>query len=213
MTFAFARFDLRSWLPRTQTLLPLLVVLIAGVMLPVPGMAIMAAAFVASLTVSAPFIGDEKGRLDTLYGVMPIPRGAVVRGRALAVLVYALVAAVLATVVTVVMATIRGDELATDIIVIMLAIGFAFLGLSLSMQLPVLFRIGYARGRLMSFAPALVVAGLAWLAQATGLLEPMQEAASDVPFGVGIGVCVAIGVIGIVVAVVLATASYRTREL
>lgn len=213
MITAFTRFDLMSWFPRTQTLLTLLFVAVIGVLLPVPGMAVMAAALVTSMMVSAPFLGDERGRLDTLYGVLPISRGTVVIGRTLSVVTYYLAAAVLATAVTVVVALVRGERVPAELLLIAHAVALAVVGLAMALQLPVLFRVGYSRGRLVAYAPAFVAAGLAWLAQATGTLGSVEDALAGAPFALIAGIAVLLGLAGIVVGTALSVRLYRLREL
>ncbi|WP_413320285.1 ABC-2 transporter permease [Agrococcus sp. 1P02AA] len=213
MIAAFTRFDLRSWVPRTQTLLPLAAIVVAGIVLPVPGMAIVAAAFIASLTVSTPFLGDERGQLDTLYGVMPVSRRTVVVGRALAVLAFTLAAFALALVVTLAVAATRGSMPAAEILILAFAVAFAFVGLSMSIQLPVLFRLGYTRGRLIAYAPALAVAAVAWLAQATGALDGASPLLEGVPVAVVAAGGALVGVVGIVVGVLAAAPIYARRQM
>lgn len=213
MIASFVRLDLSSWFPRTQTLLTLGLVVVVGVLLPIPGMAIVAAAMVTSLMVSAPFLGDERGRLDTLYGLLPVSRRTVVVGRALSICSYFIVAIALATVVTLITAAARDRAVAGEILLIALAVAFAFVGLALALQLPVLFRIGYSRGRLMAYAPALVVAGLAWLLQAIGVQLPFQQALEGAPVALIGGAGVLIGLAGILCGVLVATRLYRTKEL
>lgn len=211
MTFAFTRFDLMSWFPRRQTLLPLAFIVVVGILLPVPGMAIAASAFVTSLMLSAPFLGDERDHLDTLYGVLPISRRAVVIGRALSLLLYGVVAMIIATVATLAVATARGTTIAPELLMIGYAAAFAVVGLSLGVQLPVLFRVGYSRGRLMVYAPTLLIAGSAWAAQSLGLID--STALSSIPVELVVGVCTAIGALGIIIGTVLAIRLYATREL
>lgn len=213
MIAAFTRLDLSSWFSRTQTALTLLLVVAVGILLPVPGMAIVAAALVTSLMVSAPFLGDEREHLNTLYGVLPVSRGTVVAGRALSILTYYVAAAVLATLVTVISAMVRGGRIEPEILLIAHAAALAFIGLSMALQLPVFFRIGYSRGRFMAYAPAFVVAGVAWLLQATRLHLPLQDAFAGVAVAAIIGIGVLIGVLGVVVAIVVSARLYRAREL
>ncbi|GAA4419102.1 hypothetical protein GCM10023169_09450 [Georgenia halophila] len=214
MTATFARFDLMVWFPRRQTLLTLAFIAVAGVLLPVPGLAIVAAALVASLQMSAPFLADEHGRMDTLYGVLPISRGAVVAGRALSLLAYYAAAAVLATAVTITMASVRGDQITVELVLIAHACAAGVVGIAMSLQLPILFRVGYSRGRLMVvYAPTIVMFGAAWLLQATGLHTPLLNALSDVPAALVIGAGLAVAVLGVLVAVGVSTRFYRTREL
>ncbi|OAN26853.1 hypothetical protein A4X17_09755 [Plantibacter sp. H53] len=213
MIGSFIRFDLTSWLPRRQTLLLLGFVAVVGILLPVPGMAIMGAAIVTSLMIAAPFLGDERGRLDTLYGILPVSRSTVVVGRAGSIVVFALLASAIAFAVTLLMAGVRGASLDWGLLLVIQAVAVAFVGLSASIQLPVLFRIGYTRGRLISYAPALAIAGLAWLAQAIGVLDGVQEAATGVPLPLAVGLGLALGATGIVVGVLVAVPLYRKREL
>jgi hypothetical protein len=213
MISAFTRLDLASWFPRTQTLLTLLFVIAVGALLPVPGMAIMASAVVTSLMVSAPFLGDERGRLDTLYGVLPVSRGTVVIGRTLSIIAYYLTASALATGVTVVVAVIRGGRVEPELLLIAHGAALAFVGLSMAIQLPVLFRIGYSRGRLVSYAPVFVIVGLAWLLQATGAHVPFQAVFDAVPVAAIAGFAALIGFIGIICAILVSARLYRTREL
>ncbi len=211
MSLAFARFDLQSWLPRTQTLLPLAFIAVVGIVLPVPGMAIAASAIVTMLLVSAPFLGDERGRLDTLYGVLPVSRRSIVVGRMLAILVLFVIAAAVANATTLVMAAVRGGSPDPQLLLIANAAAFALVGLAVSLQLPVLFRIGYSRGRLMAYAPALVIAGLAWLGQELGLLT--SDAPAPAPVAVLAGIGFALGVLGVVVGTAVAVRQYEGREL
>jgi len=213
MIAAFMRFDLRSWVPRTQTLLPLALVVAVGIAMPVPGMAIVAAGVVASFTVSTAFLGDERSQLDTLYGVMPVSRGAVVAGRSLAVLAFALVALALALVVTLAVAATRGQLPTADLIMVAFAAAFSFVGLSMSIQLPVLFHFGYTRGRLIAYAPAFVIAGAAWLAQATGSFDAVATAFAGVPALVAAAGGVLVGLAGVAVGALLASRIYARREL
>lgn len=211
MSFAFTRFDVLSWFPRRATLVPLTFIIVVGVVLPVPGMAIVTAAFVTSLMLSAPFLGDERDRLDRLYGVLPISRRAVVLGRAASILLYGLLAMVIATAATLIIAAVRGTAVTGDVLVLGYTAAFAIVGLSIGVQLPVLFRVGYSRGRLVVYAPTILIAGAAWLAQATGLLD--TKAMASIPLGLGAGICVAIGLLGIIIGTAVAVRLYARREL
>ncbi|WP_300268893.1 ABC-2 transporter permease [Microbacterium sp.] len=210
MSFAFTRFDLMSWFPRRQTLIPLAFIVVVGILFPVPGMAIAASAFVTSLMLSAPFLGDERDRLDTLYGVLPISRRAIVVGRALSILVYGFISMVIATITTLVIAGVRGSTITPELLMVGYAAALAIVGLSIGVQLPVLFRVGYSRGRLMVYAPAVVIIGAAWIAQAFGV---DGDVIGSIPPTLGLGVCVAIGVLGIVIGTVVAIRVYSRREL
>lgn len=212
MILAFTRFDLASWLPRMQTLLPLALVVAAGIAVPVPGMAIVSSALVTSLMVSAPFLGDERARLDTLYGVLPVSRTTVLVGRTLAILAYGALSLLLALVVTVVVvALVRGAPVEAEWPLTFVGIAAGFVGLSLSIQLPVLFSIGYARGRFVAYAPAAVVAGGAWLGQAVVLIG---GGATEMPPVAPVVVAgLAVGAAGTALGALLAARAYRAREI
>ncbi|WP_072314535.1 ABC-2 transporter permease [Agrococcus sp. Marseille-P2731] len=211
MTLAFTRLDLLSWCFRTQTLLPLALIVVVGVALPIPGMAIVASAFVTSLVLSVPFLGDERDRLDTLYGVLPVSRRAIVVGRAASLLIYGAAAALVALAATLGITAVRGTEPAPELLIVAAAGAFAFVGIAMAVQLPVLFRVGYSRGRLIVYAPALVIAAAAWVAQATGNVS--TDAILAVPLEWIVAACAAIGVIGIVVGVAIAARLYARREI
>lgn len=211
MSFAFTRFDLMSWFAQRQTLLALALIVVLGIIVPVPGMAIIASAFVTSLMLSTPFLGDERDRLDTLYGVLPISRRAIVVGRTLSILVYGVVALIIATVATLIIAAVRGSVIAPELLAVVYAFAFAIVGLSIGVQLPVLFRVGYSRGRFMVYAPTILIVGAAWIAQETGLID--GDDISSIPFALGLGICAAIGVLGIVIGTVVAVRLYAKREL
>lgn len=210
MSFAFARFDLMSWFPRRQTLLPLAFVVLVGIVFPVPGMAIVAAAFVTSLMLSAPFLGDERDRLDTLYGVLPISRRAIVIGRALSILTYGVIAMLLATAATLAVAAVRATAITAEMLAIGYAVSLAIVGISVGVQLPVLFRIGYSRGRFMVYAPAFVIVGVAWIAQTLGV---GSDVIGSIPPAVGVGSCVATGLLGIIIGTIMAVRFYSRREI
>jgi len=211
MTLAFARFDLASWLPRVQSLLPFALVIVVGIAVPVPGMAIVGSALVTSLMVSAPFLGDERARLDTLYGVLPVSRTTIVVGRTLAILAYAALSLLLALAVTVVVALVRGAPIQAEWLLTFAGVAAGFVGLSLSIQLPVLFAIGYARGRFVAYAPAVVVAGGAWLGQAVGLIG---GGATEMPPAAPVAIAgLAVGAAGAALGALLAARAYRAREI
>ncbi|KAA9156418.1 ABC-2 transporter permease [Microbacterium lushaniae] len=150
-------------------------------------------------------------RLDTLYGVLPVSRRAIVVGRALSILVYGVVALIVATVATLVVAAVRGTPLAPELLAIAYAAALAIVGLSIGVQLPVLFRVGYSRGRFMVYAPTILIVGAAWIVQASGVIDGVVL--GSIPFALGLGICATIGVLGIVVGTLIAVRLYSTREL
>lgn len=211
MILAFTKFDLMSWFPRRQTLLPLAFVVVVGILLPVPGMAVVAAAFVTSLMLSAPFLGDERDHLDTLYGILPISRRVVVVGRMLSIIAYGVTAMAVATVTTLAVAAVRETAISPELMGLGFAAAFAVVGISVGIQLPVLFRVGYSRGRLVVYAPALLLAAAMWISQSFGLVS--ADLIGSIPPVLGLGVCIAIGVLGLALGVATSIRTYTSREL
>lgn len=213
MIAAFTRLDLSGWFMRTQTILTLAFVAASGIVIPVPGMAILGAALVTSLMVSAPFLGDERGRLDTLYGVLPITRRTIVIGRVLSILVYFLIAAVVATVVTLIVALVRGQSVPIEFMLIAHAAALAFVGIALALQVPVFFRVGYSRGRFMAYAPAFLTVAAIWLLQATGAGVDFQEFVAGVPIAVIAALGALVPIVALVCSIMVSVSLYRNREL
>jgi hypothetical protein len=211
MIAAFTRFDLSSSLARSQTLLALGLVAVSGILVPVPGMAVLAAALVTSVMVSAPFLADERGRLDILYGVLPVSRRTVVIGRLLSLVVYYVAAAVLATVLTVCVALVRGQPVPLELLLTVHAASLGFVGISFALQLPVFFRVGFSRGRMMAYAPSFAVVGVLWLLQAAGV--PVQEHLAGMSSAAIVITGVLIAIVGIACALVIAIRVYSSREL
>lgn len=212
MTLTFARFDLLSWALQRQPLLPLALVAAVGFALPVPGLAIVAAGLVTSVTVAVPFLADERGRLDALYGILPVSRRAVVAGRTLSLLVYSLAAAAIATIVTYIAAAFQGEAVPHDVVLMALAAAAAIVGLSLALQLPVLFRVGYSRGRFIAYAPSMTLAGLAWIAQAVGATD-LLPTSDHPPVAIICAAGLLFGVAGAVIGASFAVRAYRRRSL
>lgn len=212
MTLVFARFDLQTWMLQRQALLPLAFIAVIAVIVPVQGIAIIGAALVASLVLSTAFLGDERGNLDTLYGILPVSRRCIVIGRTLSLLAYYLLAAAMATVVTVVMAAVRSEEIAVGLILMLHAVALVIAGLSFALQLPVFFRIGYTRARYMAYAPSATLAALAWLAQAMGAMGDLSNV-ERLPVIIVVGIAAVLGTTGVAIGALAAVAAYRRRSL
>lgn len=213
MILAFTRLDLSTWMLRVQTLLPLALVAVVGIIVPVPGLAIAIAGLACSITVAVPFLIDERWRLDTFYALLPISRNAIVAGRALSVLVYFTSAIVVGAAITFTVALVRGVAIDGDTLLLVSAVAVGLLGVSFALQLPVLFRVGFARGRLVVYGPSVVIIGVGWATQNLGLLSVTGGFAAALPIPLIAGAGFALGVLGAVLGVVLAQRSYRRRDL
>ena len=117
---------------------------------------------------------------------------------------------IIATVATLGSAGVRGTTVTPEMLMIGYAASLAIVGLSIGVQLPVLFRVGYSRGRFIVYAPAIVIAGAAWIAQAVGV---DGDVIGSIPLAVGLSICAIVGALGIVIGTALAVRVYSRREL
>jgi len=78
-------------------------------------------------------------------------------------------------------------------------------------KLPVLFRVGYSRGRLVIYAPALFLAAGVWLSQTFGLFD--ADSVGTIPPTLAVGCCIAIGMVGIVIGTAVAIRMYASKDL
>ena len=84
----FTKLDLRVQQATLKTTLAVaaVLVLLTWVTAPLPEMIVAVFTFAAAIVAVEPFRGDERGRLDTLYAVLPVSRALVVWGRYLTIL-------------------------------------------------------------------------------------------------------------------------------
>jgi len=211
----FARFDL-STTARTQparVLLPLLFIVVLAATLPAPGLGIVVGAVIAAVSASIPFQGDERGRLDTLYGVAPIGRTAVVLGRYVTMIAFGIAAVGVGTVTAFVSASLRHQELPWPLVATMLLAAVACVGVSYAFQLPWFFLLGFTRGRPMIYIPVAIVAVAGFIAGRVGWLEGIGLADVLAP-APGVAALVLIGVIALLgVSAAVSVRVYRRREL
>jgi ABC-type transport system involved in multi-copper enzyme maturation permease subunit len=112
------------------------------------------------------FAVEEKGKLDHLYLSLPLSRNSIVKGRfTFMILLLVIVLAICGAIVAVVSPSLDfggiSFEIGTKTIALMCCLGFAFGGfINLSMY-PVMFRMGYEKGKIFGFyIPIFVVAAI-----------------------------------------------------
>jgi len=130
----------------------------------------MAAAFTVVM-VSTSFLADERGRLDILYGTLPISRTTVVLGRYASSVLVALVAVGLGDVIALIGLGLKGDAIDGGTFLLMNLVAVAILAVSLGVQLPVFFALGYTRARVAAMLPALIMLLAFTVAQSAGVLS------------------------------------------
>lgn len=211
----FARFDLVS-MARTQPLrivLPLLFTVVFSITLPVPGLGVVVGAVVASVSASIPFQGDERGRLDTLYGIAPIGRTAVVLGRYLSMLVFAVVAVGIGTATTLVTGAVRHQDIGWPLVATMLLGATACVGLAYAVQLPWFFALGFTRGRPMVYIPVAIIAVVGFVVGQVGWFGDVEPADLVAPSPTLVGIVVVAVAAAIAVSATIAVRLYQRREL
>jgi ABC-type transport system involved in multi-copper enzyme maturation permease subunit len=175
MIGTFAMFDVVNFAtPLKRILPPILMVLIAVVASPWPAVGIGGAAIIMSLLAPNPFAADERGRLDTLYATLPVSRRTVVFGRYVALLVLYVAVAAFATLIAIVIPLIEGESVDFALLGLVNAGSFFVFGLAIAVQLPFFFSIGFTHARPMMYIPVAVLAGGAWLAAQTGILDTVD---------------------------------------
>lgn len=103
---------------------------------------------------SYPFVIGEKTQMDLLYAALPLHRSELVRGRYLFVLLTDLVSAGIAFVFSLLLSFVFPLSLGT-ILGTILACLYLFSILSL-LQLPVYFKLGYTKGKMIALLPLLL---------------------------------------------------------
>lgn len=111
----------------------------------------------ALLLVAYPFTIGDKYALDTLYATLAIRRSTVVYGRyALVVFLFAAVALFTVT-LTYGMASVLGFPFSWSTMTMLVASFFLFYALAAAVQLPIFFKLGYTKAKLITYVPLVLV--------------------------------------------------------
>lgn len=213
MITRFARFDLSNLMSSpARVFAPLMFILVIGVINPLPLLTIPAAAAVVSLGAGTPFLNDERGRLDVLYATLPITKRSIVIGRYLEMLLWYVMAALLATSAMLVSAAVRGFALDPAVVALVHAASFFVVAAALAVQLPIFFSYGFTRARAMMFVPIVVVAALC--SAAVGLGWGSAGFIIDIATSPLTPVVIVLGGLAVLaISSLVAIRFYRAREL
>jgi hypothetical protein len=163
-TISFVRLDLLTLKPYYRSAWALLAVgvILGVVQRDVYTMAIICMIYVI-LLISYPFtIGDKNG-LDTLYATLAMRRAHVVLGRyALSAMLFAAVA-LFSVVLAFGMARVMTLPFSWSLMMVVVAGAFAFFSLAAGIQLPLFFKLGYARARFFVYLPLVLVPAVIYL--------------------------------------------------
>jgi ABC-2 family transporter protein len=212
MILAFTRFDLGSLLASpVRAFGPIIFVMFVAVVAPFPLIAVPAAAAAVSMGVGTPFLNDERGRLDVLYATLPINRSTVVVGRYVEMAIWYVVAAALATGASIVATFVRGQTVSLAWLGLAHALSFMAVAITLALQVPVFFSVGYTRGKAAMFLPAVVIG--AACSVAAGLSAGSHLYENVAASGLTPLLAVAVGVIAVVISVLVSVRIYTRRQL
>jgi ABC-type transport system involved in multi-copper enzyme maturation permease subunit len=215
MTRTFALFDMINFVTPAKKIFPaLIVVAVATALTPWPVVGIGAGALIMSLLASNPFAADERGRLDTLYATLPISRRTVVVGRYLALMALYLAVAAGANVAAVIASAIQNTPLPLDVLGLVNLGSFVAFAVALSVQLPFFFSVGFTRARPMMYIPIAVLAGVAWLAGQTGMLDDvrLEPLSPSITAALGVG-GVVLAIAALISSSVISSSRYARRAL
>lgn len=165
----FVALDLRSLRPYAKNLiLPVVIVLVAGVLPTRSVYSMVPALSVFTLVVGPPYLfnNDERGRLDTLYAALAIPRRHVVSGRYATSLLFMAMLTAIGVILTAVAAPLLHQDVSWQVVVLLTAGSFAVIDLILAAELPFYFKLGAARARAVTFVAPM---GAMLLALAVGI--------------------------------------------
>ena len=160
-TQAIVRLDLITVRPYRKQLLVLVAVgLGITISMPDPSVALPAAAVYAALAAAYPFAIGDKADLSTLPGALPVQRSAVVLGRYVFATLTFLGAAVLATLAMLAVAAARSLPVEPATTAVLLATSFVVFALTVGIQFPLYFALGYTRARMLSYLPFAAIVGI-----------------------------------------------------
>lgn len=117
----------------------------------------------AALAATYPFHVAERHRLDSLHAVLPMRRSTFVLGRYLTGVLMLALGVVTGGVLTLAIGAVTGGTPAPAEMALAVCGSLAVAGTAVALQLPVLVRFGYSRGRLVALVPfglLLAVGGL-----------------------------------------------------
>lgn len=175
MIATFATFDLMSTTTPLKRFLPsVAAVVAAAVFAPLPAFGVLAAAALMVLLAPQTFATDERGRLDTLYATLPISRRTVVLGRYVSLIALYLMLAAVGTLAAVAVSLVQGEQVPLFQLALVNLACLVFFLMTIAVQLPLFFGLGFTRARPMMYIPLIVAAGGLWLADRLSLWEQID---------------------------------------
>lgn len=133
-----------------------------------------------SMTSSYTFSIAEKNNLNRLYGLLPVNKGDIVKGRYAFTALFGLAGIIVAIAVNSILLKLMGVSFDMDNVIAGIAIGLAFYFLFTAVQLPGFFKLGAIKGRYFSFIPLIGLSTIAIISNI--VLKSTQKAETSDSF-------------------------------
>lgn len=216
---AFVQLDLLTLKPYLKSVVALLGVGAILGFVQRDAYAIVAICIVYVLLIMAyPFTIGEKNTLDMLYATLAIRRRTVVFGRyALTLLVFTVVT-LLGVLLAYGMARLLGFPFAWPDMAMLVAIFFIVFALAAALQLPLYFKLGYAKARLLTYLPLALIPVVLYLFSLVNdaeTIKPLIEqiaAWADANRGLTYLLSLSSGLLILAVSATIARRFYEQRE-
>lgn len=157
-TCAFTRLDfmtIKPFLTLKNVIIFSLVFAFIGYGTQNPYMVVSMLMMYGTIYISYPFAVGDKNGIDTLYAVLPLQRGQVVAGRYCFALTVNLLTAGAALGVSALLMTLMKQALDIRVTLLVILISFFIFTLIEAVQLPIYFKMGYAKAKFLSMLPLL----------------------------------------------------------
>lgn len=167
---------------------------------------------------SYPFAVGDKNGIDTLYCTLPLGRAQVVAGRYLFALSLVAVSGLIAFLSNFLASAVLGRELVPASSALTLLVVFGVYTLLLFIQLPIYFRLGYAKAKFLAYVPLMGFAAASALAARLFFEKTMPprvaaflESLAEIP-GVLIAAAALFWLLTLAVSLALSLRFYKRRE-
>jgi len=125
-----------------------------------PAMPIGMLMMYSTIYASYPFAVGDKNGIDTLYATLPITRKSIVTGRYIFTISLNLITGLASFALSYLMATIFKKEFIMVEILGTLLLCFAIFTIFEFVQLPIFFKLGYAKAKFLAYLPLLAFSGI-----------------------------------------------------
>ena len=207
-----ARLDILTMKPQYAAYLSLVfMVLLFGFMGSSLVLLCITGAWFAALMIATVFVIQEKNGLERLYGSVSLRLRDMVRGRYLFVLLNYAVSIAAVMLMACAFSLFRGEKIMLTDAALGLGLSFLVFAAITGIQLPLYFRLGYAKAKLWSMVPFVAVLGLLIIPQIAVALVDVPQTALMHPGAMTI-ICLLLGCAVMLVSCRISEAASRRRR-